>query len=214
MPFSAGVIGLVLAAPMAQAGVLSIGDLSEGLTLNVALFNQITHIPGGPAPGSGDPINLTPGDPSQAAHGLSNVNYNAALETLSFTFRNQINWGSDVYFYQYYTERGGGLSDLFVIQGLGGTTPDDITFISDPGPLVGNITDIVPVIAGSTAIPTNLGAVPESGGWQLAFDTGVDQYYIASDVPESSTWAMLTLGFAGLGFLAHRAPRKAAAAAA
>jgi hypothetical protein len=27
-------------------------------------------------------------------------------------------------------------------------------------------------------------------------------------VPEPSTWAMLFLGFAGLGFLAYRTPRK------
>jgi hypothetical protein len=189
-----GTIGLVFAAPVAQAGVLSIGDLGEALTLNVAAFNQITGFPG-PAPGSGDSINLAPGDPSQAAHGLSNVNYNAALETLSFTFRNQVNWPSDFYAYRYYTEAGGGLSDLYVIQGLGGTTPDDITFISDPGVLTGNITDIVPLIAGSSATPINLGTVPETGSWQLAFNTGVDQYYIASDVPEPSTWAMLTLGF-------------------
>jgi hypothetical protein len=36
--------------------------------------------------------------------------------------------------------------------------------------------------------------------------------YSVSSVPELSTWAMLTLGFAGLGFLAHR--KRAAIAAA
>jgi hypothetical protein len=103
-----------------------------------------------------------------------------------------------------------------VIQGLGGTTPDSVTFISDPGPLGANPpTSIVPLLAGSTATPTDLGTVAETGGWQLAFDTGVDQYYIASepDVPELSTWAMLTLGFAGLGYAGYRGRRSAVASA-
>jgi hypothetical protein len=208
-----GTVGIALVASVAQAGVLSINDLSEGLTLNVAAFNQITSIPG-PAPGSGDPISLAPGDPSQAAHGLSNLTYDAANETLSFTFRNQVNWNTDFYAFGYYTEAGGGLSDLFVIQGLGGTTPDYITFISDPGVLTGDITNIVPLIAGSTATPLNLGDVLENGSWQLAFNTGVDQYYVASDVPELSTWAMLTLGFTGLGLASYRKARKTPAFAA
>ena len=208
-----GTVGIALVASVAQAGVLSINDLAESLTLNIASFNQITGVPG-PAPGSGDPISLAPGDPSQALHGLSNLTYDAANETLSFTFRNQVNWSSDFYAFRYYTEAGSGLSDLFVIQGLVGTTPDIVTFISDPGVLTGDITNIVPLIAGSTATPLDLGTVAETGSWQLAFNTGVDQYYVASDVPELSTWAMLTLGFAGLGFAGYRASRKTPALAA
>ncbi len=35
---------------------------------------------------------------------------------------------------------------------------------------------------------------------------------VASEVPEPSTWAMMLVGFAGLGFAGHRASRKTAAA--
>ena len=35
-----------------------------------------------------------------------------------------------------------------------------------------------------------------------------------SEVPEASTWAMMLIGFAGLGFAGYRAPRTSAALAA
>ena len=38
--------------------------------------------------------------------------------------------------------------------------------------------------------------------------TGDDTFHISA-VPEPSTWAMMILGFAGIGFLAHRRARKA-----
>jgi hypothetical protein len=34
---------------------------------------------------------------------------------------------------------------------------------------------------------------------------------VAASTPEPSTWAMMILGFAGLGFAGYRASRKAAA---
>ena len=37
---------------------------------------------------------------------------------------------------------------------------------------------------------------------------------VTATVPESSTWAMMLLGFAGLGFAGYRKSRKAAALAA
>jgi hypothetical protein len=43
-----------------------------------------------------------------------------------------------------------------------------------------------------------------------AEDMGLDSVSVAVPVPEPSTWAMLALGFAGLGLLAHRARAKAA----
>jgi hypothetical protein len=51
-----------------------------------------------------------------------------------------------------------------------------------------------------------------SGGITGVNDIGFMDNYSVSSVPELSTWAMLTLGFAGLGFLAHR--KRAAIAAA
>ncbi len=41
----------------------------------------------------------------------------------------------------------------------------------------------------------------------------VDQVQIGSAVPEPSTWAMMLLGFAGLGFAGYRTSRRTAAAA-
>jgi hypothetical protein len=43
-----------------------------------------------------------------------------------------------------------------------------------------------------------------------AADMGLDSVSVPVPVPEPSTWAMLALGFAGLGLLAHRARAKAA----
>ncbi len=45
------------------------------------------------------------------------------------------------------------------------------------------------------------------GGFRWGFT------FTATDVPEPSTWAMMLLGFAGLGFAGYRASRRTAAAA-
>ena len=213
-------VALGLSAPGARAATLSINDSSESetVTLNVAAWNQITA-PGDYAPGSGDSIPLPAGGGawSDAAHGLSDGNYvpnvpgTESGETLSFTFVNQINWGGNVYLYRYYTETSnpgaGGYSDLFVIQGRGDTTPDYITFISRDGLTGDPVTDGVANLFG--AAPFDLGAQKETGGWQLAYNTGVDQYYIASDapgpVPGAGLAGLATLALAGLYARTRRA---------
>jgi hypothetical protein len=195
---------LAMIAPVAQAAVISIDDLAESLQLCVTQFNQITS-EGQFPPGCGNVIDITTPTPS---NGISDILYVPSLEFLSFTFANQINWGADVYLYRYFQEPSeegneGGPSDLFVIQGIGGTTPDIVAFISDPGPLSGLVTDIVPLLPNSTATPLDLGTIGETGDWQLAFNTGVDQYYVRSD-PEPATLALLGLGLAGLAFSRRR----------
>ena len=97
---------------------------------------------------------------------------------------------------------GGGNSDLFVIQGFAGQNPDHVTFISDsdPASLSGNPLALVPVMAGSSASPSDLGTLAETGDWQLAENTNPDQYYIQSDIPEPATMAVLGVSFLGLGF--------------
>ena len=44
--------------------------------------------------------------------------------------------------------------------------------------------------------------------------TGLVSAGVTASTPEPSTWAMMILGFAGLGFAGYRASRKAAAIAA
>jgi hypothetical protein len=121
---------LAMTAPVAQAGVISIDDRSEQLSLFVNKFNQQTVV-GDPTapPGSGNLIDIT--TPTNS-NGISNIQYNPTTETLSFKFANQINWGADSYFFSHFTDPSG-KSDLLVVQGFGGTTPDYVTFISDPG---------------------------------------------------------------------------------
>ena len=41
-----------------------------------------------------------------------------------------------------------------------------------------------------------------------------DDYFTATFVPEPSTWAMMLLGFAGLGYLGYRSRKRPAAIAA
>jgi unsaturated chondroitin disaccharide hydrolase len=51
-------------------------------------------------------------------------------------------------------------------------------------------------------------------GWLLYSPAASDPLYSSSAVPEPSTWAMMLVGFAGLGFAGYRTSRKTAAFAA
>jgi MYXO-CTERM domain-containing protein len=45
------------------------------------------------------------------------------------------------------------------------------------------------------------------------YGMAIDNVSVSAAAPELSTWAMMLLGFAGIGFLAWRRSRKAAVAA-
>jgi hypothetical protein len=51
-------------------------------------------------------------------------------------------------------------------------------------------------------------AFGDGSGFQLLLSNNLGNLPIASAVPEPSTWAMMILGFAGVGFMAYRRSRK------
>jgi hypothetical protein len=66
-----------------------------------------------------------------------------------------------------------------------------------------------PAIASGT-VTLNIGAGQDYGFTFMRCLEGRADIAVTTGVPESSTWAMMILGFVGLGFMAHR--RKADAA--
>jgi hypothetical protein len=57
----------------------------------------------------------------------------------------------------------------------------------------------------------------DTGGWEVASatgaDSGTDGHFtpvVGGAIPEPSSWAMMLLGFAGLGYASYRASRRAA----
>jgi hypothetical protein len=63
-------------------------------------------------------------------------------------------------------------------------------------------------VVSSGAAETHDGGATWSAGYESIPSVAVD---LASSVPEPSTWAMMALGFAGLGLVARRASRKGSA---
>ncbi len=96
-----------------------------------------------------------------------------------------------------------------------GFSLDLLTTSSNPMSLTGNALPSAPPIIGDFAINNDF---PISNQLRFYFFTGPDStpaYVIGSlttltDVPEPSTWAMMLLGFAGIGIVAYRRNHKAA----
>jgi hypothetical protein len=97
--------------------------------------------------------------------------------------------------------------DAFSIWGFAGGTPlvGVTTGYTSGTPISANMDLPGETIAGMTLIP---------GTYTFTVPNDTITLVIASGVPEISTWAMLVLGFAGLGFTCYRASRKAPAFAA
>jgi hypothetical protein len=66
---------------------------------------------------------------------------------------------------------------------------------------------------GTTSVPL-YGSGNGGATWSFVFDDSVQFEVYGARVPEPSTWAMMLIGFAGLGFAGYWASRKSAALAA
>jgi hypothetical protein len=71
--------------------------------------------------------------------------------------------------------------------------------------------DVLPVVSGINTLIFNYTSLPPPGnaGFQGIGDEGWGIEGVTISVPETSTWAMMLVGFAGLGFAGYRKSRKA-----
>ena len=131
------------------------------------------------------------------------------MEILTFTFQSTNPWSGTGDF-KYYTLMSSpiditptnpdGLSDIYLIQGTGGSYLDVITFISSDDPL--------DLAIPSGFIASSFNPLIENGTYQTVFETYgitsgllVDRYQVASDVPEPAT--LVLFGNALLGILGY-----------
>jgi len=79
---------------------------------------------------------------------------------------------------------------------------------NDPGPFPSNL------LVGTFFIPTDATGLTVSGTFGNSFigTSAGANVFIGSAVPEPSTWAMMLLGFAGLGFAGYRKAKSGTAA--
>jgi hypothetical protein len=82
--------------------------------------------------------------------------------------------------------------------------------ISLTGSLGSINTDCVGQCSLQNVIPNGADVVTDSAFNSTAFNTDTPGTWAVSAVPEPSTWAMMLLGFAGIGFLAYRRNTKPA----
>ena len=105
-----------------------------------------------------------------------------------------------------------GAGDLVGVQALGGDPPIGFIFVPMGYASGAPLSDTATYAGQSFA---TLGLTP--GVYLYTFGSGTDAdtftVEVGAPVPEPSTWAMMLIGFAGLGFAGYRASRRTSAAA-
>ncbi|WP_108518203.1 PEPxxWA-CTERM sorting domain-containing protein [Bradyrhizobium algeriense] len=102
---------------------------------------------------------------------------------------------------------GGGANDPFLFTSGNGLPHDDVT----SGFLVGQNT--LSFIINDTGTGISGSLTSSTGPTEIEFDA-ILTYSVTSAVPEPSTWAMMLLGFAGIGYGVYRSKKAAPALAA
>lgn len=107
--------------------------------------------------------------------------------------------------------------DITTVPGTGGKPSDDI--IGSSPNCNASCTQHDPFINGTGTFTVTAAGVTNNStisDVEFRFSTAADPYFqlpgVMSGVPEPSTWAMMLLGFAGLGFMAYRRKQSAALA--
>ena len=159
----------------AYAGdIIRIDDLTDNLSVNI--------------------INETSGGDQSGGGTLSNIRIDGELLTFDYTLPRSGPWAYSDQWVRL-MEPGGGVSDIFYLNPINGTSLAHITFASDPATLT---------------IPAGIQPLDmmETGDWQLVNETfGVVNpldFQVRSDVPEPVTLLLLGLGLAGLVGLRKR----------
>ena len=155
----------------------------------------------------GSVINLggLPGSTSSSAYSINDAGQAVGVSLVAASTGYAVEWS------------GGNVIDL---GGLPGSTFSGADGINDAGQVVGD-SEVGGV---DYAIEWNHGKVIELGGlpgFMGSFAAGINNAGqvvgasgVSQPIPESSTWAMMLLGFAGLGYAGYRASCKRAAVAA
>lgn len=99
--------------------------------------------------------------------------------------------------------------DVFSLQSIPGVGFFQVDDILDTGPSASFATyalttSIGPVVGPSTI---NVGSSYGTSGGAFTLTTAGDATFTATTVPEPSTWAMMLIGFAGLGYAGYRQAR-------
>jgi hypothetical protein len=165
-------------------------DKSSSLDLDSALL-IVTNISAGDQSG----LSLFPDGPESTVTLTSPINYGSGSGTLDTPM---IGGGHN---FETWTGVGGDLftETLGEVLSINRTTPDEITVI-----LSGTVSDVDGLFVDRPA--KLILSADQSGGPGAAVGASITN--TASNVPEPSTWAMMLLGFAGLGFVGWRGYRR------